>query len=370
MFAGTRMIRTPAPHRRSRVLVVDDHADNRELLTRRLNRRGVETVAVSSGEEALASLGGCDAVLLDIEMPGMSGLECLRRIRAIHPLDELPVLMVTARDRSEDVVESLRAGACDYVTKPIDMPVLFARLGTWLRLKELRDTREHFMRIASHDLRNPLSRILSTVEIVQERVPPGTPMPPRMHALLGGAGEAVLRMARIIDDFVDLQALDEGGLVLRHEKVEIDALLEAARDRHAAAASAKGIALQLGPVMPITAPGDPARLDQVIDNLVDNAVKFSGRDSTVTLACAAEGDGVLVEVRDEGPGLSPADLERVFQRYARLSARPTAGEPSSGLGLSIAREIVERHAGSIGARPNTPSPGATFWVRLPIDPTA
>lgn len=349
------------------ILVVDDHRDNRDVLARRLARQGYRCVTASSGEQALERVGDCDAVLLDINMPGMSGLDCLRRLREQHNLDALPVIMVTARDESEDVIECLAAGASDYVSKPIDFPVLLARLRTWLRLKELRDTREHFLRIASHDLRNPLTRILTTTDLVRELVPPGQVMPAQIHELLGGVGDAAQRMTRIIEDFVDLQVLQDGGMSLDLAPVEVGDLLEPALARQASWAQGKDIRLFVEQSCDATILADADRIEQVLDNLVGNAVKYSRGGTEVGIRCETLDDVVLIEVRDQGPGLTDADLERVFERYARLSARPTAGEVSSGLGLSIAREIVEQHGGELGVRNNDPGPGATFWVRLPLE---
>lgn len=350
------------------ILVVDDLQDNRDLLQRRLGRAGYRTRAAASAEDALAAVDGCDAVLLDIEMPGLGGLECLRRLRQLYVLDQLPVIMVTAREQPEDVVACLHAGASDYVAKPIDFPVLAARLRTWLRLKELRETREHFMRVASHDLRNPLTRILSTVELVREMVGPGEVMTPELHHLLGGVGDAAQRMGRIIEDFVDLQAMQDGALSLDQVRLDLDALLEPALERQAAWAREKGISLRLERRCGAWVLGDRDRLDQVLDNLVGNAVKFSQGGTEVRLRCQLDGARVRVEVQDQGPGLAVQDLALAFQRYARLSARPTAGEASSGLGLSIAREIVEMHGGAIGVHNNDPPPGATFWFELPVEP--
>lgn len=117
------------------LLVVDDHADNRDLLRRRLSRQGFTVLEASSGEEALDRIraGGVDVVILDVMMPGLSGLEVLDRLRSDPRTAELPVLMATARSASEDIVDALGRGANDYVTKPIDFPVLLARLTTLLR---------------------------------------------------------------------------------------------------------------------------------------------------------------------------------------------------------------------------------------------
>ena len=126
------MIGDPRP-----VLVVDDSELNRDMLSRRLERRGFHVVLAAGGAEALEIVERTplEAVLLDVMMPGMDGWQVLSRVRAVHPLADLPVIMITAKDRSEDIVHALELGANDYVTKPLDFPVVVARLQTQITLK-------------------------------------------------------------------------------------------------------------------------------------------------------------------------------------------------------------------------------------------
>ncbi|NOY24878.1 MAG: HAMP domain-containing histidine kinase [Oligoflexia bacterium] len=141
-------------------------------------------------------------------------------------------------------------------------------------------------------------------------------------------------------------------------------MLRSTLDRNLSWATQKGIVLRLDADQPCMVHADRARLEPVVDKLVDNAIKYSPVGSTILLRCQAVGDRAQIDVVDKGPGLCADDRARVFQSYARLSARPTAGEISSGLGLAIAREIVELHGGSIGMFNNDPAPGATFWISL------
>ena len=122
----------------SRLLIVDDLEDNRRLLSRRFARRGFETIEAESGTAALDLIGqqNFDLVLLDIMMPGINGLEVLRRIRSRHSLESLPVIMVTAKVFSEDIVEALELGANDYIIKPVDFSVAFLRVQTQLARKQ------------------------------------------------------------------------------------------------------------------------------------------------------------------------------------------------------------------------------------------
>ena len=109
---------------------------------------------------------------------------------------------------------------------------------------------------------------------------------------------------------------------------------------------------------------DDFRLMQVLENLIGNALKFGPPGSHTHIAVRLDGDGVLCEIVDTGPGIPPQDMNKLFAEFSVLGNRPTGNEKSSGLGLSICRELIHLHGGQIGAR-NNPGPGATFWFSLP-----
>ncbi len=137
-FLGGEAVRSDEAEQKGRILVVDDNEDNRDMLSRRLTRKGYDAPVAEDGASALERIaaGGIDLVLLDVMMPGMSGVECLQKIREEHPKTRLPVIMATAKTESKDVVEALNSGANDYVTKPIDFPILLARVESQLSIRE------------------------------------------------------------------------------------------------------------------------------------------------------------------------------------------------------------------------------------------
>jgi two-component system sensor histidine kinase/response regulator len=352
------------------LLIVDDNELNRDLLVRRLARQGYETVAASSGAEALRMIEErrFDLALFDIMMPEISGLDALAKVRETYSLADLPVIIVTAKSQSEDIVEALRLGANDYVTKPIDFPVLLARVQAHLRLRRLSALKDEFMRMASHDLKNPLTEVLGVASLVESMVPPGQPMPREMHALIGSMKTSARRMQHIIEDFLDFQILEDGAIRLALGVIDLAALTGEIVAANSTAAGTKQISLTYeappaGSIPPVL--GDERRLGQCIQNFVDNAVKFTPKGGRVQAQVRLDGGHVLVEVQDSGPGLSDDDFSRVFRKYARLTGKPTGGETSSGVGLSIVKRLVERHEGGrVGVR-NAPEGGAVFWLELP-----
>jgi signal transduction histidine kinase len=234
-------------------------------------------------------------------------------------------------------------------------------------LRRLNEVKNTFLGIAAHDLRSPLSLIQMTAEMLIDP-----------EAQLSAAQSAkftrdIVRQTRymltLLNDLLDVSQIEGGSLNLKKQSIDLASFLSEAVQWHMAIAAPKGTRLELRQV-PVSAEAlaDPLRLRQVIDNLVSNAVKYSPPGSTVRIAVWRGDSGWRFTVSDEGPGLTPADRQRLFQDFAQLSARPTGGEKSVGLGLAIVRRIVEAHGGQVGAD-SEPGHGATFWFTLP-DPGA
>ncbi|HSE40251.1 MAG TPA: response regulator [Acidobacteriota bacterium] len=350
------------------VLVVDDNEDNRDMLSRRLKKQGYSVAVAEDGHKALEMIGEekFDLILLDIMMPGISGMEVLKKLRENFTVADLPVIMATAKDQSEDIVAALKLGANDYVTKPLDFPVVLARVQTQLALKRLSKLKDDFLRIASHDLKNPLTVVLGTVKMVQRHVPPGSTMTPEAHELLSKITKRSVEMQNIIEDFLDFQALQDGRFSLNKAAVSLNDIAHDAKDSNYEYAHSKDVelVLELNPELP-QLKADYARLTQVVRNFVSNAIKFGPRGSRVVIRTKTDTDCVVLEVSDSGVGLTDEDMVKVFDQYAKLSNKPTGGEKSSGLGLSIAKQMVDLHGGKIGVY-NNQGGGATFWFSLPL----
>lgn len=351
----------------SRILVVDDNEMNLDVLTRRLARHGYEVVGATGGQEALAIIEEqrIDLALFDVMMPEVSGLEALTKVRETQSLADLPVIMVTARSQREDVVTALELGANDYVTKPVDFPVLLARVKTHLALRQLSALKDEFLAIASHDLKNPLTEILGVASLVEELVPPGTVMPDALHGLVSNMKKSAKRMQAIIEDFLDFQALENGALELEREPLDLEAVATEVIRANSPYAQSKHIEVRLeaGEGLPSVS-ADKARINQVVQNLVDNALKYGLPNGIATVVVAQDVDGVRVAVNDCGPGVPEAALPQVFDKYVRVGTTPTGGERSSGLGLYICKQLIESHGGKIGVH-NNPTGGACFWFTLP-----
>jgi two-component system sensor histidine kinase/response regulator len=347
------------------LLVVDDDADARELLGELLESSGgYQVVRAGSRQEAEQKLAELriDAALLDVDLGDGSGLDILRTIRAGKTALALPVIMVTAHDKGEDIAAALGAGANDYVAKPIDLRVLLARLATHLHLADLARLKDDVLRMASHDLKNPLTAVMGNAELILD-VPLGRPVDEDLH----DSARAVLRrsqyMQRLVNDFLDMQAARDGQLRLELAPLSLAELAGEIIAEQQDHASARGLQL-VARGEPALARADAARLAQVLHNLVGNAIKFARSRGHIELVTSLAGEHAVIEVGDDGPGLGEHP-ERLFAEHVRGDARPATGERSTGLGLSIARVLVEEHGGTISARNREDGPGAIFRVALP-----
>jgi two-component system, sensor histidine kinase and response regulator len=226
--------------------------------------------------------------------------------------------------------------------------------------------KDEFLRIASHDLKNPLSTILMSAHIARDRVPPGATMPENVHNMLTFIVRRGEEMQRIIRDFLDFNALEDGNLSLDLAPTNLNDAVRNVVEVNLDYANQKQIELfaELDPELP-RLNADEARVTQVMTNLVGNAIKFCSAGERIMVRTRTDNGSAVLEVCDEGPGLTEDDLGKIFVKYSRLSNKPTGGENSSGLGLAICKKMIELHGGKIGVHNNTEK-GATFWFTLPL----
>jgi signal transduction histidine kinase len=228
------------------------------------------------------------------------------------------------------------------------------------RLVEINHTKNLFLGIAAHDLRSPLSSIRGLGQILAE-----TETDPERRKSLDTLTQTAQDMITLINDLLDLSTIETGHFKALRLPANLKELIEQRLWIHRTNAHGKHIELVVELQDVPSIPADINRLGQVFDNLVSNAIKFSPIGSTIRLNLFQAHHEVLFEVLDQGPGLTPDDFHKLFREFQKLSAQPTGGEKSSGLGLAIAKRIVEAHLGTLEAL-NGPNGGALFRCRLPL----
>jgi signal transduction histidine kinase len=369
-----------------RLLLVDDDTSNRSMMQSLLGR-DYTIVSVRSGQEALERLNQdeFDLVLLDVMMPGMNGFEVLEVIRSAPRLAELPVILISGRTDTGLVVQGLELGANDYLSKPVNLKVAKARINTQISLKRLADERRRAMeefkavqdmkdrliQVASHDLKAPLSNLRTAQYLLREILNDS----PDARAILDNIGVTLDGMQTIIEDFLESAALPSRPLDLRLDCVLVADVLREVVEQFFFPASAKRINLKLG-ISDGMVLADVRRLNQIIANLVSNAVKYSPPETLVTVwtevarqtTSAADGTYMSPVVRicvgDQGPGIPSNERDLLFEPFSKLSTRPTGGESSTGLGLWIVKHLATLQNGEVGVE-CPPEGGSIFWVSLP-----
>jgi signal transduction histidine kinase len=359
------------------VLVVDDIAKNLQVVGTMLRNAGYVIMPATSGAKALegVQLQLPDLILLDLMMPDMDGLEVCRRLKADPLTQAIPVIFLTASNEMEHLVKGFGIGAVDYITKPFNPPELLARVRTHLELKHARDTilrygqelsrlneeKNEFMGIAAHDLRSPLNAVKGYTEMMREE----SAMEQGERAeLLDRIHDATTRMADMVRNLLDANRIERGEMQLNLAPTELSALMCSVTEAQRPRATAKQQTIHPATEASVTVPVDPNVMVQVLENLVSNAVKYSPAGKNIFVRLKKLSEAVRIEVQDEGPGLSVEDQKKLFGKFARLSAKPTGGEHSTGLGLSIVKKMVEAMNGKVWCESEL-GRGATFIVEFP-----
>ena len=371
------------------ILIVDDEPVIRQVLTNYLAASEYRSLQAPNGVEALRILAEepCDLVLLDVMMPRMSGYEVCRRIRQNFPPQALPVIFLTAKDQVSDLVAGFSAGANDFLTKPITKSELLARVRTHLDLLYFHRSRENllderssqlaersrlmlqlearnteltrFNYAVSHDLKNPLVTIQNFIGLLRRDL--ADERHDRLSDGLDRIGSAAGKMQRLLEELLDLART--GHHANPPETVPFEHLVRDALEHLAERISAVGIEVVVAPSMP-SIYGDRARLQQVVDNLLDNAVKYIGTPSQprIEIGFREEDGGEIFFIKDNGVGIEPRYQDKVFGLFERLDPH---GQDGTGLGLALVKQIVENHGGAVWVISKGHGLGSEFCLTLP-----
>jgi signal transduction histidine kinase len=359
---------------RLRLLVVDDDLVDRLAIRRAIEQGGLPATIVeaSTADEALAQLraAGIDCVLLDHDLPGMSGVELTAQLRGagIH----VPIVFVTAQQNEELLQQAVDAGVTDFIPKNdlsprrLALRISFAiRIGraeaesarAVARATDAARARDEILAVVSHDLRGPLHAISLATEALRDEVKGPA------ARYLGAIERASNRAERLITDLLEATAIENGGLTLTRTSIDAGAMLrQAAADYELLVKETGGKINAHIPEEQIVVSADRDRVLQVLGNLIGNSLKHA-KGAPIELSVERKEREALIVVCDHGPGIAETELPHVFDRY--WSGRTKKG--GAGLGLAIAKGIVSAHGGEIQVASN-PGSGARFGFTLPLAP--
>lgn len=394
------------------ILLVDDLIANLDALEVMLESTGCRMVRAQSADAALLALLEQDfaAVVLDIKMPGIDGIELARMIKQRKRTQHIPILLVTAAALDEgEMVSGYAAGAVSYLSKPINPIVLRSKLAAFADLargrralakmneslqrevaerqkaeEALREAnrdleqrvlertealleadrrKDEFLAMLAHELRNPLAPARYATRILDERG--GTA--PELVWARGVIERQINQMARLVDDLLDVSRISRGSLVLQRERVSLAAVLRESLDSSMPLMEQNAIEVSVTlPPDSLQLDGDPLRLSQAFVNLLGNATKYSPPGGRVTLSAVRTGDQVEIVVKDAGIGIPSAMLERIFEMFTQVDQSLERSRGGLGVGLALVKRVIELHGGTVTALSDGPGRGSEFRVMLPV----
>jgi signal transduction histidine kinase len=368
------------------LLVVDDNAANRDVLTKRLKRQGYEVAAAESGAQALDILHQrkFDLILLDIVMPELDGFQVLKALKADDAFRHIPVIMISGLDEMDSVARCIQLGAEDFLCKPFDPILLKARIGACLEKKRGRDRevrlfeelqqnyaklqrleaqRDDLANMIVHDLRTPLTSVIAGMQTL-EGMGGLNELQGEMVGIAIDAGENLLNL---IGDLLDVEKLESGTMQPDNKSLVPGVLVDAALAQVASLAKARE--LNLVRDVPDDLPsfqGDEDTLRRTLVNLLGNAIKFTPIGGTITLSAALteEEESIRFAVLDTGEGIPAKSFERIFEKFGQVESHK-GRRRGTGLGLTFCKLAVGAHGGTIGVQSELGA-GSTFSFTIPL----
>jgi signal transduction histidine kinase len=357
------------------VLLVDDSPQYLEILSTFLESRGHSVRVAAGGEEALslANTRAPDLVLLDVNMPGLDGFEVCRRLRERWPTQQMPVLFLSSGQEPQDKVKAFHSGGVDFVPKSVHLEEVVARVEAHLelkrrtaalelanqRLRDVEESRRRFITALVHDIKSPLTPVLKNTEWLLDQ-PLGDE---EILEVVRDTHVAAHHLNRLVLSLLDLARSTERQLQPRRVPVAVLPWLEETL-------SLTRLQLRSCPSRlrvradDVTATFDPSLMSRVLQNTIDNALKYSPRTEPVDVDISLRGVVLRLVVEDRGRGVKPEDRERIFAAWTRVDEQDPHARSSHGLGLAFCRQAVEAHGGHMMVE-DTGSRGARFIIDLP-----
>ena len=356
------------------VLLVDDRPENLLALEGVLKPLGARLVKARSGEDALLHLlrETFAVILLDVQMPRLDGLQTAELIKQREQTRHIPIIFITALSRETAYIfKGYEQGAVDYLLKPIDPEILRAKVrvfcdlfvrGEMIRMRSVEsDAKDVFLADVIHELKTPLAAAKAQAQLAlhqlgDRRTDATTARSLRLIS------QQIDRLNRLVGDLLEASRLEAGSVELQTSQFDLSALLEEMRNRMQPLGDRHPIRINAPEKLPLIA--DKDRLEQVLANLLSNAIRYSPEGGPIEVDAETTGDGVHIRVRDRGLGIPREHQQLVFERFGRAHGTSFGG---LGLGLAISKGIVERHGGRIWVESTgRPGEGSVFHVQLPL----
>ncbi len=362
-----------------KVLIVDDNTTNIQVVGTHLKELKADISIATNGLSAIEISKRIepDLILLDIMMPEMDGFQVFQELKKHEKTSKIPVIFLTAKIGTEDIVKAFELGAVDYITKPFKAPELIARVKTQLnivkylktlekqktQLEKLNQDKSEFLSIAAHDLKNPINTMTMLGKILRDTEDL------TRDEVVEFAQDIITsssKMFQLISELLNVNLIEEGKVTLRKEMIDPASLVREMISNYKLQCEEKNLEIELNDKTDDAyIYTDLNAITQVLDNLISNAVKYSPFDKKVFIDLVKVDNNIQIIVKDQGQGFTEDDKSKLFTKFAKLSARPTNNENSTGLGLSIVKRYLDLMDATI-ILDSDYKDGACFIVEHPI----
>ena len=374
------------------ILIVDDLPEKLLVFETILGSLGENLVMARSGSEALAEVLRREfaVILLDVNMPDIDGLETAQYLRQYKKSAHTPIIFITAYADEMQTAKGYSLGAVDYILSPIQPDILRSKVKVFVELYKLQQQarimaeerivlekaenarrsaeeanrlKDEFIAMLSHELRNPLAPIRTAVDLIRRLAPPADA---RLATATDMIDRQVSHLVRLVDELLDMARIGRGRIALKKEHLELGRVIEHGLEPVRPVIESRRQALTvLTPAAPVWVSGDFVRLGQIVTNLAGNASKFTPEGGHIQVEATASRGQALIVVRDTGVGIEPQLLPRIFEMFVQGQRSLDRSEGGMGIGLTLARQLVELHQGRIEVHSDGPGKGAVFTVSLP-----
>ena len=362
-----------------KILIIDDKPENLYSLETMLATEGRIIVKALSGQEALklAFEEDFSLILLDVQMPEMDGFEVAQMLKSTRRTRKIPIVFVTAISKEKKyILQGFEDGAIDYLFKPLDVEVTRAKVDTLLQffhqqqeleimnnsLATLNEQKNYFLGMASHDLRNPIGNIITLAQFVDSDA---ENLSDEQRSFLAAIIDSGQYMLKLLNDLLDISKIESGKMELQLKDIDLAQLVHTIISDNTFTAQKKNITLQYS--IPENLPAvsaDAGQMRQAMNNLVSNAIKFSMPGTMVEIIIENKDEMIVISIQDHGQGIPSAEIDKLFKPFQKTSVTATAGEKSTGLGLTITKKVIEAHKGSIWVTSEV-GKGSIFSFSLP-----
>lgn len=356
------------------ILVIDDEQAMRDSCGQVLTKDGYRTETAEDGDSGLDKVREIqpDLVLVDLKMPGLGGMEVLEKINEIDP--NIVSVVITAYATIESAVEAMKRHAYDFLTKPFTPDQLRVVIKRGLerrrlaiesaRLQQEKEVmKKNFVTLVSHQLRSPLASVKQYFGVLREGF--AGEVSNRQKEMIEKAGRYIDDLLQLINDWLNMSRIDAGNITSTFETVDLASVFSNTIELLEPLAQTRKVSLKLDlRDSPAMIEGDPESLKEAFTNLIGNGINYNREGGTVTVSLKENGEGLVVEISDTGIGISRDNLHFIFDEFFRAKSKEARDVRGSGLGLPIAKKIIEAHDGFIRVASEV-GKGSTFSIFLP-----